>query len=125
MVHPRFSGSKNVQSPLANSLRLTRRPTGRVWLSFISPTGCLMNAAICPTSSSLTQTKPSGPVQQLPHWVHLNFRPPLYHFSSFMPTDCKLAGWSLQSRAVIGDAPIEKACRPSEERPYARLDFSS
>ncbi len=70
------------QSPLARSVSEWRRPT-RLRCADESPLPSRPRyAAIFSISVLLTQTYPGAPVQQLPHWVQENRRPPPYHLPS-------------------------------------------
>lgn len=83
IVQPLLS-LKYTQSPFAFS-RKVYRPLAFLALNCLtSSKGSLVKSAIACISSSVTHTYPGSPVQQLPHCVHLNFRPSLYHGSSVL-----------------------------------------
>jgi hypothetical protein len=57
------------------SFRLTRDPIRRQYRSIVCSTDSFNSAANRSSSWSLIQTYPGAPVQQLPHWLHVNFSP--------------------------------------------------
>jgi hypothetical protein len=61
------------------SFRLYRSPIRRQYLSSTSSRDIRRCAASRSISMSLIQTYPGAPVQQFPHWLHVNFRPSAYH----------------------------------------------